>query len=97
MILQTVSMNILLTLALNWQNLLQLMSISIIIYKIGPTYNHVAIKFHMIDEEKILSIIKKLKHKFSSGSDSISNHLLKYAATTISKPLMVIINQMLTN
>ena len=61
------------------------------------TYNHVAIKFHMIDEEKILSIIKKLKHKFSSGSDSISNHLLKYAATTISKPLMVIINQMLTN
>ena len=45
----------------------------------------------------ILSIIKKLKHKFSSGSDIISNHLLKYAATTISKPLMVIINQMLTN
>ena len=45
----------------------------------------------MIDKGKILS--KKLKHKFSSGSDSISNHLLKYAATTISQPLMVIINQ----
>ena len=37
MILQTVSMNILLTLALNWQNLLQLMTISIIIYKIHIT------------------------------------------------------------
>ena len=40
---------------------------------------------------------KILKHKFSSGSDSISYHLLKYAATTISKPLMVIINKMLIN
>ena len=38
-----------------------------------------------------------INHKFNSGSDSISNHLLKYAATTISKPLMVIIYQMLTN
>ena len=41
------------------------------------TYNHVARKFHMIDEGKILSKKIKLKHKFSSGSDSISNHLLK--------------------
>ena len=49
----------------------------------------------MFDEGIIRS--KKMKHKFSSGSDIISNHLLKYAATTISKPLMVIINQMLTN
>ena len=43
------------------------------------------------------SIIIQLKHKFIDGSDSISNHLLKYAATPLSKPLMVIINQMLTN
>ena len=43
-----------------------------------------------------MSINNPLKY-ISSGSDSISNHLLKYAATTISKPLMVIINQMLTN
>ena len=49
----------------------------------------------MIDEGKIL--LKKLKHKFSRGLDSISDHLLKYAVTTISKPLMVIINQMKTN
>ena len=59
------------------------------------TYNHVAIKFHMIGEGEINN--NKLKHKFSSGSDSVSNHLPKYAATIISKPLMTIINQMLTN
>ena len=43
------------------------------------TYNHVAIKLHMIDKGEILSIIIKLKHKFSSGPDSISNGLLKHA------------------
>ena len=40
------------------------------------TYNHAAIKFHMIDERNIILIIEKLKNKFISGSYSIFSHLL---------------------
>ena len=64
-------------------------------YSIIRRYTNI-IYYYYYYEAKIISI-KKLKHKFSSGSDSISKHLIKCAPTTISKHLMVIINQMITN
>lgn len=57
--------------------------------------NNPKFKFTQTTEEAIKVIIKKLKNKGSSGLDSISNKLLKLASHIISKPLAIIINQML--
>ena len=46
-------------------------------------------------EEETITIIDKMENKSSSGYDGISNKMLKYIKKEISKPLTLIINQML--
>ena len=53
------------------------------------------LSFHTIDEETTAHIINRLKNKESSGIDGISNKLLKIAKNQITKPLTLIINQMI--
>ena len=48
-----------------------------------------------IDEHKVLKIIEHLKNKTSTGTDGISNNLIKTAKNELIKPLTIIINQML--
>ena len=51
--------------------------------------------FNTITESETLSIINKLKSKYSSGKDEISNKLLKSIKDEVAKPLTIIINQSL--
>ena len=51
--------------------------------------------FRHITEEETITIIDKMENKSSSGYDGISNKMLKYIKKEISKPLTLIINQML--
>ena len=53
-------------------------------------------KFELIDENATIKAIDYIENKSSSGHDGISNILLKYAKLEISKPLTLIINQMIT-
>ena len=53
-------------------------------------------KFELINENTVSTLIFDLKHKSSCGHDSISNILVKRLSDIISKPLNVIINQTLT-
>ena len=48
-----------------------------------------------IDEHKVMKIIEHLKNKTSTGTDGISNKLIKTAKKELIKPLTIIINQML--
>ena len=48
-----------------------------------------------IDEHKVMKIIELLKNKTSTGTDGISNKLIKTAKNELIKPLTIIINQML--
>ena len=48
-----------------------------------------------IDEHKVMKIIEHLKNKTSTGTDGISNKLIKTAKNELIKPLTIIINQML--
>ena len=53
-------------------------------------------KFQLIDENATIKAIDYIENKSSSGHDGISNILLKYVKLEISKPLTLIINQMIT-
>ena len=53
-------------------------------------------KFELIDENVTLTVIKRIKNKFSSGLDGISNSLIKHMSKVLLKPLTLIINQTLT-
>ena len=53
-------------------------------------------KFQFIDENATIKAIDYIENKSSSGHDGISNILLKYVKLEISKPLTLIINQMIT-
>ena len=48
-----------------------------------------------IDEHKVMKFIEHLKNKTSTGTDGISNKLIKTAKNELIKPLTIIINQML--
>ena len=39
------------------------------------------------NEEKIINIAKKLKHKYSSGSDNVPDYVVKLCIQDIAKPL----------
>ena len=51
--------------------------------------------FRHITEEETITIIDEMENKSSPGYDGISNKMLKYIQKEISKPLTLIINQML--
>ena len=53
-------------------------------------------RFELIDENATIKVIDYIENKSSSGHDGISNILLKYVKLEISKPLTLIINQMIT-
>ena len=53
-------------------------------------------KFEIIDGNATIKAIDYIDNKPSSGQDSISNVLLKYSKLKISKPLTLIINEMIT-
>ena len=52
--------------------------------------------FHTITENKVLSLINKLKNKISYGYDSISNIMLKKAHDLLIRPVTLLINQTLS-
>ena len=54
------------------------------------------LKFKCITETETLKAIDNLEYKNSSGHDGISNKLLKLNKKKLSKPLTLIINQMIT-
>ena len=58
-----------------------------------PTY--ISCIFRHITEEETMTIIDNMENKSSSGYDGISNKMLKYIKKEISKPLTLIIDQML--
>ena len=49
--------------------------------------------FHSITENKVLSIINKLKNKINHGYDPISNIMLKKAHNPLLRPVTLLINQ----
>ena len=51
--------------------------------------------FSKITENEVLKLIDEMENKSSSGYDCISNKMLKYIRNEISKPLTLIINQMI--
>ena len=53
-------------------------------------------KFDLIDEDIIVSIIDKLTPKNTCGFDGISTKVVKECKLSLSKPLTIIVNQMLT-
>ena len=53
-------------------------------------------RFELIDENATAKAIDYIDNKPSSGHDGISNVLLKYVKLEISKPLTLVINQMIT-
>ena len=55
----------------------------------------VLFEFTPVNEDRIGSIIKKLKSKSSYGYDEISNNLIKHASSSLIKPLTLIVNQVL--
>ena len=52
--------------------------------------------FYTITENKVSSIINKLKNKISYGYDSISNTMLKKAHDPLIRPVTLLINQILS-
>ena len=70
----------------------------------NPDFNHMqylgtptktSFNFHCITEIETMKAIDTLENKSSSGHDGISNKIVKLLKNKISKPLTVIINQML--
>ena len=59
------------------------------------TQSQCTCKFEKIHEDDILKIINKMDNKSSSGYDMFSNKIIKAIQNEISKPLTLIINQML--
>ena len=59
------------------------------------TQSQCTCKFKKIHEDDILKIINKMDNMSSSGYDMFSNKILKAIKNEISKPLTLIINQML--
>ena len=59
------------------------------------TQSAISCIFRHITEEETITIIDKMENKSSSGYDGISNTMLKHINKEISKPLTLIINQML--
>ena len=53
------------------------------------------LQFEKIHEDDILKIINKMDNKSSSGYDMFSNKIIKAIKNEISKPLTLIINQMM--
>ncbi len=53
-------------------------------------------KFHNVDKETVSQIIDKLAPKNSFGFDGISSKLIKMVKDALIKPIIIIINQMLT-
>ena len=53
--------------------------------------------FEKVNEDDILKIINKMDNKSSSGYDGLSNKIIKTIKNEISKPLTLIINQMITS
>ena len=51
--------------------------------------------FQHVSTKEVLSIINKIKNKYSSGKDEISNKILKSIKDEISEPLTVVMNQSL--
>ena len=60
-----------------------------------PSKNQIALQ--PIEEYKVIQVIDFLKNKSSKGIDGISNNLIKTAKYVFAKPLMLIINQMLSS
>ena len=52
-------------------------------------------KFQPVDQNYINQLIDKLKNKASYGRDNISTELLKSAKEVLTKPLTLLVNQML--
>ena len=61
---------------------------------LGQRANTVS-KFTVVNEECIDKIIKKIKLKYSTGYDNISNKLIKHARTILVKPLTLLANQII--
>ena len=59
------------------------------------TQSQCTCKFEKIHEDDILKIFNKMDNKSSSGYDMFSNKIIKAIKNEISKPLTLIINQML--
>ena len=51
--------------------------------------------FQHVSTKEVLSIINKIKNKYYSGKDEISNKILKSIKDEISEPLTVVMNQSL--
>ena len=60
-----------------------------------PSKNQIALQ--PIEEYRVIQVIDFLKNKSSKGIDGISNNLIKTAKYVFAKPLMLIINQMLSS
>lgn len=63
------------------------------LYKIK---DNLSFKFHMIQEKNVLEIIKSMQPKSSCGFDGFNCKLIKCCASSLVKPLTLIINQSLT-
>ena len=53
--------------------------------------------FNAVNEKGVMDIINRLKNKSSYGHDTISNKLIKRAKEILVKPLVLLVNQMLTS
>ena len=60
-----------------------------------PLKTNCTLIFQAITIDTTNRITDSLKHKTSTGTDNVSNKLLKFAKNAISEPLTIIINQML--
>ena len=61
------------------------------------TQSQCSCTFEKINEDDILKIINKMDNKSSSGYVGLSNKIIKTIKNKISKPLTLIINQMITS
>ena len=50
---------------------------------------------HCTNVTEIIDIINKLKPKYSSGVDDLSNKVIKHIQEIVAEPLTIIINQMI--
>ena len=55
------------------------------------------LNFRNIEETDIMQIIDNLPNKTSRGYDDLSNQLIKRITTSLTKPLSIIINQILNS
>ena len=61
------------------------------------TQSQCSCTFEKVNEDDIFKIINKMDNKSSSGYDGLSNKIIKTIKNEISKPLTLIINQMITS